>query len=194
MKIILASASPRRRELLKSIGVDNFEIAASNIDEEAARTSDSYSLVMHLAEQKARDVAKSHRNDIVIAADTIVTLDGTPIGKPKDETDAVRILNKLSGRAHKVITGVAVMSGGKIDVREDVTLVYFRKLMKGEAEWYVSTGEPMDKAGAYGIQGLGGLFIERIEGSYSNVVGLPVCMLADMLRSFGVNLTGVTEK
>lgn len=194
MKIILASASPRRRELLKSMGVDNFEIAASNIDESAVRSGDPYSLAMSLAELKARDVAETRRGDLVIAADTVVTLDGSPIGKPKSGSDAVNILNKLSGRSHKVVTGVAVISQDRIDVREDVTLVRFRRLLSGEAEWYVSTGEPMDKAGAYGIQGLGGMFVERIEGSFSNVVGLPVCMLADMLRGFGVNLTGVTEK
>jgi len=138
--------------------------------------------VRRVATWKARAISRLHPHRIVLAADTSVVVDRRVLGKPADEQDAARMLRLLSGRAHEVVTGVALASGGTLDVRIDTTIVEFAVLVDDEIAWYVSSGEPMDKAGAYGIQGLASRFVTRIEGSYSNVVGLPVALVYAMLR------------
>ena len=190
-KIILASASPRRRELLEMLGLA-FEILPARgeerIEPALAKTPDK--LVKALARQKAAEAA-SARGDaeaVVIGADTVVVLDGTVLGKPKDAGDAKRMLRALSGRRHDVYTGVTVIRDNTVLSRAERTGVYFRKLGGDEIERYVATGEPLDKAGAYGIQGFGSLFAERIEGDFFNVMGLPLCLLGSMLKEVGVEL------
>lgn len=193
-KIILASASPRRRELLGNMGLD-FEVAVSDADESAvSRDVPPYMYVQELALLKAAAAAKRFVNDrdaIIIGADTIVVSDGRILGKPKSSDDAFFMLNGLSGKTHQVYTGYCVMRMCDAftvceNVRTDVT---FKKLSESKINRYISTGEPMDKAGAYGIQGLGAMLIEGINGDYFNVVGLPVSALADTLeKDFGFEL------
>ena len=172
-KIILASASPRRRELLAQAGFE-FEVITSDVDEvvDPALTPDM--LVMSLATQKAQAVAVRHKEFVVIGSDTVVVLDGKVLGKPKDEADAVRMLKSLSGRTHEVYTGVCVAYGGETHSFFECTRVKFCELDSAQIEAYVATKEPMDKAGAYGIQGKGCVLVEGIEGDYFNVVGFPV--------------------
>ncbi len=187
--IILASASPRRRELLLKMGIDEFEIRPSSHEEPYDKSLGPEKAVERIALMKGRDIASgAEAGDIVIAADTLVFLDGEPLGKPRDDKDAVRMLSALSGREHRVITGLAVLSQGAERVCHAVTRVRFLPLTKEEIDWYVRSGEPMDKAGAYGIQGLGGLLVDSIDGDYYNVVGLPVSRLAAMLREAGFNV------
>ena len=147
-------------------------------------------LVMELSRCKAAEVAGRYAGaeDTVIGADTVVVLDGEVLGKPKDADDAKRMLRALSGRAHTVFTGMTVMRNGRTLQHAERTEVHFRPLTDGEIDRYVATGEPMDKAGAYGAQGKGAMFVRRIEGDFFNVMGLPVLLLSDMLRSFGVDL------
>ena len=182
--IILASASPRRSELLRGMGITGFDARPSRREEPydfSARVRDA---VERIALGKALDVfAGAGEDDIVIGADTLVFLDGAPLGKPKDAEDAKRMLRALSGREHRVITGVAVLRGKVRLVSSRVTYVRFRKLTDGEIDWYVSTGEPMDKAGAYAIQGLFAAYVKGIDGDYNNVVGLPVARLMNELFS-----------
>lgn len=180
MQLILASQSPRRKELLGLFHMP-FVVRVPDVDE----TINSRLLP---AQEVARiSVAKAHTvprqpDDIVIAADTIVVLDGRILGKPTDEADAVKMLTALSGRDHQVMTGITVLREGRMLTRTEITDVHFRNLSQQEILRYVATGEPMDKAGAYGIQGGGALFAEKIHGDYFNVVGLPVCALWKMLR------------
>lgn len=179
MHLILASGSPRRRELLGLFGLP-FVIRAADIDETMNPALPPEAEVARVSRLKALAVPRE-AEDVVIAADTIVVC-GEILGKPQDEADAVRMLTMLSGRTHQVMTAVTVRCGGRADTQVSVTDVTFRALEPGEAERYTATGEPMDKAGAYGIQGGGALFIERIEGDYYGVMGLPICMLHTMLR------------
>ena len=187
MKIVLASQSPRRKELLGRMGLD-FVTQASKIDESAFDGLEARELVATLSREKAQWIARQLDGEtLVIGADTVVVRDGAALGKPKDAEDAVAMLLSLSGRDHQVCTGVTVCRGDRVLTQVEETQVTFRDLTEAEVRQYVSTGEPMDKAGAYGIQGLGGLLVEGIRGDYSNVVGLPVCRLGQMLKDFGVD-------
>ena len=188
MKIILASQSPRRKELLARMGIQDFETISPNVDESAFHGLPPEELVRRLSAEKAAAVAgKVGEDAIVIAADTVVALEGAVLGKPADELDAFKMLSALSGVRHQVYTGVTVCRGGEKQTAHEVTDVTFRELSEREIEDYISTGEPMDKAGAYGIQGYGALLIQGISGDYYNVMGLPVCRLSGMLARFGVD-------
>lgn len=188
MKIILASQSPRRKELLERMGIQDFETISPNVDESAFHGLPPEELVRRLSAEKAAAVAgKVGEDAIVIAADTVVALEGAVLGKPADELDAFKMLSALSGVRHQVYTGVTVCRGGEKQTAHEVTDVTFRELSEREIEDYISTGEPMDKAGAYGIQGYGALLIQGISGDYYNVMGLPVCRLSGMLSCFGVD-------
>lgn len=187
--IVLASASPRRKELLASLGLD-FEIVPADVDEHREGESDPRVYAEALARRKAQFVAAQRQSGLVIGADTLVFIDGKILTKPSDEAEAHAMLHRLSGRTHTVVTGVAVVNA---ETQETVsgfeeTKVTFRPLSDAEIRRYVATGEPMDKAGAYGIQGIGALLVARIEGCYPNVVGLPLVRLAELLRHFGVEL------
>lgn len=190
-RIVLASLSPRRKELLSLLGVP-FEILASKTDEDPGDAPESPEQhVRIVARKKADEVAKRVDDALVIGADTIVFVDDRILGKPKDPNDAVRMLKLLSGKAHKVYTGVVVLdvhSGIVVDSCEECveTQVHVRELSEEMIEAYVRTGEPLDKAGAYAIQGYGSILIEGIVGDYFNVVGLPVHKLSVMLERFGV--------
>ena len=186
MNWILASGSPRRRELLEMLGVLDLTIRPAKGPERATPGAGPEQTVRELSLHKAREVAQTCApEDIIIAADTIVYLDGAILGKPRDHDDAVRMLTALSGREHIVYTGVAVLRGGELRQAAERTAVRFRPLTSGEIERYIATGEPMDKAGAYGIQGLGARFVKGIRGDYNNVVGLPVGRLYQELKSRG---------
>lgn len=178
--MILASASPRRRELLEQVGY-TFKVVPSTVEEEMEHGTPK-EIVKHNALSKATDVACLHRDDIVIGADTIVVVDGQIFGKPKDAADACDMLLRLSGRTHQVMTGIAVVQGKRIHNDVVVTDVTMRPYGIEEILDYIKTGEPMDKAGAYGIQGIGALLVEKIDGCYNNVVGLPIARLAEVLR------------
>jgi septum formation protein len=183
--IVLASASPRRRELLQQIGL-SFEVQPANVDERAPEPLPPGALVEYLARIKAEAVAKARPGDLVIGSDTIVVIDGEVLGKPADRAEAIAMLHRLNGRQHQVMTGVALVQGARQLVAHEVTEVFFRTLTDAEIERYVDSGEPMDKAGAYGIQGRAGAMIAGIRGDYFNVVGLPLARLTQMLSSFGV--------
>jgi len=182
-RVILASASPRRQELLRLTGL-SFEILPSAVDEGDV-TGEPAEVARRLAERKAEEVAARHPDALVIGADTIVTLDGAILGKPVDAADARRMLAKLSGRTHQVITGIALRGPGLALSDAVSTDVTFRPLSPREIAAYVATEEPMDKAGAYALQGHAALFTPEIRGDYANVVGLPLCRLTDLLRACG---------
>ena len=188
-KIILASASPRRRELLNQIGIEH-DVLVSNIDESGPCKLPPKLYVESLATMKAKAVAKDlkyKKEDIlVIGADTIVVLGNEILGKPKDSQDAKNMLGILSGKMHIVYTGVTVINANNNHMESFVegTKVYFREMTKKEIDSYVSTKEPLDKAGSYGIQGRGGVFVEKIEGDYFTVMGLPICKLYETLQRF----------
>ena len=189
MNWILASGSPRRRELLEMLGVPDLTIRPATGPERATPGAGPEQTVRELSLHKAQEVAQTCApEDIIIAADTIVYLDGAILGKPKDHDDAVRMLTALSGREHIVYTGVAVLRGGELRQAAEQTAVRFRALTPAEIERYIATGEPMDKAGAYGIQGRGALFVAHLDGDYFNVMGLPLCRLGKMLGKLGVKL------
>jgi len=181
MSIILASASPRRRELLSLAGLD-FEVRVPDVDERLDPAWTAAQAARALAEQKAAAAAQSFPGACVIAADTIVEIDGVLLGKPANAADAARMLRLLSGSEHRVVTGVCLRLGEAARVFAQETLVRFYPLGEEEIEAYVRTGEPMDKAGAYGIQGRGALLVEGITGDYFNVVGLPVARLVRELK------------
>ncbi len=191
MSVILASQSPRRRELLGLTGLD-FVIRVADIDETMDPGKAPFDEVARVSRLKAQAVQRE-QEDVVIAADTIVVCDGEALGKPRDEADAVRMLTQLSGRDHQVMTGMTVLRGQTAITHTEVTNLHFRALSEGEIRAYVASGEPMDKAGAYGIQGGAALFATGMEGDYYNVMGLPVCRLAVILRSLGLPVWGVTE-
>ena len=185
-RIILASASPRRAELLRQIRVE-FELLPGQVEERPHPDEAPGDYITRIARAKVIGTARKHDAGLVIGADTIVVLDGRLMGKPEDEKAAERMLTQLSGRWHAVMTGVALYD---IETRAEVadydkTLVKFARLTEREIEWYIATGEPMDKAGAYGIQGLGGLFVEEIAGNYYNVVGLPIPLVYRLARRLG---------
>ena len=188
MDIILASKSPRRRALLEQMGVKDFRILTPDIDEHMDRELPPAELVRQISLEKAQAVAaQADPNAVIIAADTVVALDGVVLGKPADEEEAFRMLSLLSGNRHQVYTGLTVLRGEQVFSQWEETAVTFRSLTAEEIEAYIATGEPMDKAGAYGIQGYGALFIEGISGDYYNVMGLPVCRLGQILGQLGMN-------
>ena len=188
MDIILASGSPRRRELLHTLGLSGFRVECADFDEHSVGEAPPEELVRLLSAGKARAGAEKAGEDcLVIAADTVVALDGKVLGKPAGDADARRMLSALSGRTHRVYTGVTVRRGGREDTRCVCTDVTFRALSEEEIGLYIRTGEGADKAGAYGIQGYGSQLVEGIRGDYFNVMGLPLCTLAHMLRGFGVD-------
>lgn len=180
MSIILASASPRRKELLGLFRVP-FEIRVADIDETMDPTKAPFDEVARVSRLKALAVSRAEE-DTVIAADTIVVCEGRVLGKPKSEQEACEMLRLLSGRDHQVMTGVTVVKGEQAETFTEVTDLHFRPLSEAEIEAYVATGEPMDKAGSYGIQGGAALFCTRMVGDYYNVMGLPVCRLGEVLR------------
>ncbi len=187
-RIILASASPRRRELLDRFGL-NYEVIPARGEEAALPGLTPGETVAALARNKAMEVsARTGGGALVIAADTVVELDGELLGKPGTPEKAAEMLSRLSGAVNRVWSGVCVMEGERCLTHSECTTVHFRPLTPGEIDAYVATGEPLDKAGGYGYQGLASLFVERIEGDFFNVMGLPVCALGLMLRSFGVEL------
>ena len=195
MSIILASQSPRRRELLGQMGFTDFIIRPAQGEEIADPSLSPARLVEALSRQKALEVASSAApEDLVIAADTVVAIDGQVLGKPHSQEEALSMLSRLSGREHTVYTGVTVCRGEEISTDHAATQVKFRSLTEQELLSYIATGEPMDKAGSYGIQGLGGLLVEGIQGDYSNVVGLPVCLLGQMLLPFGVDALALASQ
>ncbi len=185
-KLILASSSPRRAELMKQIGL-NFEIKVSSVDETLLPGLSPPELVERLAERKAAAVARELNDGIVIGADTVVVWRGQVLGKPLSEPEAFDMLAKLQGGVHEVFTGVALIDArsGKVLVEHEKTRVFFRAMEEEEINRYVASGEPFDKAGAYGVQGLAAIFIKRLEGCYTNVVGLPLARLSVMLKEFG---------
>lgn len=189
MDIILASASPRRRELLTMLGLRDFKIIPAKGDEILPAGVAPGDAAAAVSRKKAEEVAELCKvDDVVIAADTIVSLDSEILGKPADKEDARRMLSRLSGRTHTVYTGVTVIRGGETVSGYERTDVRFRELEDREIRAYIDTGEPMDKAGAYGAQGIGSLFVEGIDGDFFNVMGLPLCRLAKMLEKLGVSL------
>jgi septum formation protein len=190
MNLILASQSPRRRELLGLTGLD-FIVRVADIDESMDAGKAPFDEVARVSRKKALAVVREPE-DVVIAADTIVVCEGKVLGKPRDEADAFRILSLLSGREHQVMTGMTVLRGDEIITHTEVTQIRFRELHPDEIRAYIATGEPMDKAGAYGIQGGAALFCTDMVGDYYNVMGLPVCALGVILRSFGLPIWGVT--
>ncbi len=185
-KLILASKSPRRCELLKQVGLD-FEVIPSGVVEDFLNTESPREHVLRLAEAKAREVASKYLDRWVVAADTIVYINGSILGKPKCREEAVEMLRRLSGQEHWVLTGFSVCHSekGESDREAVQTAVRMKPLSPAEIDWYVQTGEPFDKAGGYGIQGIGSFMIESIQGSYTNVVGLPLCELIQMLSRLG---------
>lgn len=191
-EIVLASGSPRRRELLARFGVP-FRVQTSRIDETRDLPDLPEKVVEELARRKGKAVAAGCRNALVIGADTVVVFDGTILGKPKDEQDAVSMLRMLSGKEHQVYSGLSLITvdQGKItreDVSHRMTRVWMRPLSDEKIKWYVNTKEPLDKAGAYGIQGLGACLVDRIEGCYFNVVGMSLSLLDEMLTETGYTL------
>lgn len=190
MELILASQSPRRRELLARMGL-SFTVSVADIDETMDDAKKPFDEVARLSAQKAAAIAETAPADaVIVAADTVVVLEDRVLGKPHSTEEAAAMLSALSGRDHQVMTGVTVRRGDKTVTDTVVTHVWFRPLSRAEIDAYVASGEPMDKAGAYGIQGLAGLFVERLDGDYYNVMGLPICRLCAMLRSVGVEVLG----
>ncbi|MEZ5375254.1 MAG: Maf family protein [Acidimicrobiales bacterium] len=185
--LLLASGSPRRRELLESV-LGTIDIQAADIDETPRHGEAAADLVVRLAVEKAQAVAARHPSRTVVAADTVVVVDELVLGKPVDRSDAASMLRRLSGRTHQAITGLAVTADDRIECATEVTDVVFRPIGDADIEWYLASGEADDKAGAYGIQGRAALFVERIAGSYQNVVGLPLAAVDAVMRSMGFAL------
>lgn len=187
MALILASKSPRRQELLQRMGLTDFKILVPDADESFPDGLTPQETVEYISRVKALAAKELiSAGDIVITADTMVFLDEHRLGKPTDEADALRMLTALQGRSHTVCTGVTVMQGDHILTESEPTKVYFREASGAELRGYIATGDPMDKAGAYGVQSLGALLVERIDGDFFNVMGLPVLRLSRMLREFGI--------
>ena len=189
--ICLASQSPRRAELLRQIGVE-FEVRAADIDESRLSDEPPETYVRRMAMEKARSIASGlehGESDMpILAADTTIAIDGDIIGKPRNADDCCRFLRLLSGRVHEVLSAVALLQHERMDVRLNRNTVCFRELATREIEAYCATAEPMDKAGAYAIQGRAAVFIERLEGSYSGVMGLPLCETAELLEAAGIEI------
>ena len=188
-QIVLASGSPRRRELLERIGVTDFVVRVPAVEENFPEGLSPQEVVSYISREKAEAAAGlCGPEDIVITADTMVFLDEQRLGKPRDEAHALEMLTALQGRKHTVCTGVSVCQGARRLTETESTDVFFRPAAEEELRRYIATGEPMDKAGAYGVQGRGALLVERLEGDFFNVMGLPVLRLARMLERFGVSL------
>ncbi|HMD16042.1 MAG TPA: Maf family protein [Terriglobales bacterium] len=185
--LVLASASPRRQELLRNAGI-TFEVQPADIPEDPLSGEAAKDCAERLAREKALAVARQRSHDCVLGADTVVVVDGELLGKPCDAADAARMLHMLSGREHQVITGVCLVVSGQSSVASETTSVTVSEISEKEIADYVSSGEPMDKAGAYAIQGIASRWIPRIEGDYSNVVGLPVALVFRMLRQHASEL------
>jgi septum formation protein len=181
VRLVLASASPRRRELLEAAGIP-FDVDTADVDETRIRGEDAPAYVERLARLKAETVAARHPTRAVLGADTAVVIGEEVLGKPTGAPDAAAMLRRLSGGAHEVLTGLALCWSGTTSARVDRTVVHMAELSDADITWYVATGEPMDKAGAYAIQGLASRFITRIEGSYGTVVGLPVASVLQLLE------------
>lgn len=188
-KIVLASGSPRRQELLSRMGITDFTVRAPEVEESYPAGLSPEETVCYISREKS-DAARllCDENELIITADTMVFLDDKRLGKPKDEAQALEMLTALVGRRHTVCTGVTVRRGNVILTRAQSTDVYFRPATERELRAYIRTGEPMDKAGAYGVQGKGSLLVRRIDGDFFNVMGLPVEMLAEMLKTFEIDL------
>ncbi|HHW91670.1 MAG TPA: septum formation inhibitor Maf [Firmicutes bacterium] len=187
-QLILASNSPRRRQLLQQMGL-NFRVVTARVSEALPAGCDLAAGVMEIARRKARAVARREAEGLILGADTLVVLNGEALGKPAGPQEAYDMLTRLQGREHRVITGVALVDAGSgaCLLEHEITRVWMRVLTPREIWRYVATGEPLDKAGAYGIQGKGALLVERIEGCYFNVVGLPLGKVAGMLERFGLD-------
>lgn len=187
--VILASASPRRKELLELVGL-KFRVDASEYEEDLGLALPPHALARHLSREKALSVSQKYRDALIIAADTFIVFRNELLGKPHTTAEAVRMLTMLNGKAHTVITGYTVLDvkSGKHRSRSIDTAVWFRKLSSAEIHAYAKTGEPLDKAGAYAIQGLGSLIVKKIEGDYFNVIGLPLTSLAETLKRFGIRI------
>ena len=184
--LILASGSPRRAEILKMLG---FEFVTETADcDENTGDMPADKRVALLSRRKAEAVARLHKNDVVLGSDTLVTVYGAVLGKPHDEEEAFHMLKTLSGRGHEVMTGLNVWHEGKLRQEVVRTRVHFRPMTDAEIRAYIATGEPMDKAGSYGIQGYGAIFVDHLEGDYFSVMGLPLCALARMLAECGVSI------
>jgi septum formation protein len=192
--VVLASSSPRRKDLLEKAGLE-FTIHPVQVEEMDEDNPDPLELARSISLAKAFAAAPWHPGSVIIAADTFGWLEGKPLGKPRDEDDARALLTLLSGKCHRVITGFTILDEdtGRSVSRAVETRVCFRELSKGEIDEYVKTGEPLDKAGAYAIQGKGAGLVERIEGDYYNVVGLPILALAEELKKFGIDLPGLSQ-
>jgi septum formation protein len=190
VRLVLVSASPRRAELLSAAGFA-FDVQPADVDETPRPDEGAPAYVRRLAAEKARAAERRCGLDaVLLAADTTVVLDGRILGKPADEADAAGMLEALAGRTHEVLTGVALRRGDAERVDTECTRVTFAPMSPGDVAWYVASGEPFDKAGAYGIQGRASRFVERVEGSYSNVVGLPVALVVRLLRDVCPALLG----
>lgn len=188
-KIILASASPRRRDLMLMLGFTNLEICPAKGEEKPLHDVSPEEIVKALARSKALEVAAEHgKDDLIVAADTIVWLDGRLLGKPHSKEEAFMMLSQLSGRSHEVYTGVTLIDGNGELTEAERSIVHFRELSSDEIRRYIASGEPMDKAGAYGAQGKGALFVRAIDGDFFNVMGLPLCRLGMMLARKGVTI------
>jgi septum formation protein len=181
--LVLASASPRRQELLRNAGIP-FEVQPTQIAEDPLPGEGAKDCAERLAREKALAVAQLRPQDFVLGADTVVVIDDQILGKPADSADAARMLRLLSGREHQVITGICVVASGRWSVASETTTVTMSEISENEIADYVATGEPMDKAGAYAIQGIASRWIPRIDGGYGNVVGLPVALVYRYLREF----------
>ncbi|TDF97634.1 Maf family protein [Paenibacillus piri] len=193
-KLILASSSPRRQELIRTLRLP-YEIRVSDVNEDTGPGLAPAEIVEQLSGRKAAAVCEMYKselpeNGIIIGSDTVVVLEGRVLGKPRDERDAFGMLSALQGRAHHVYSGVALLdvATGQTLVDHQVTAVYMKPLTGGQIERYIRTGEPMDKAGSYAIQGLGATIVERIEGDYFNVVGLPISLLSELLERLGITV------
>lgn len=188
-KIILASASPRRKELLEKIGL-KFEVEPSDYAEDMRSGLSPAELARAISLEKARVVASKHKNTVVIAADTFIVFRGKIMGKPGTEAEARRMLMMLRGKPHSVITGFTILDTdrNRVLTKSVETVVHIKNLTSEEIDAYVKSGEPLDKAGAYAIQGLGSVIVERIEGDYFNVIGLPLSALAEGLKEFGIHI------
>ncbi len=188
-QIVLASGSPRRKELLERIGVTDFLVRVPEVEETFPEGLTPQKVVSHISREKAEAASRlCEPEDIIITADTMVFLDQARLGKPRDEAHALEMLTALQGRKHTVCTGVSVCQGDRRLTETESTDVFFRPASEAELRRYIATGEPMDKAGAYGVQGRGALLVERLEGDFFNVMGLPVLRLARMLEKFGISL------
>ena len=186
-QIVLASGSPRRKELLERVGITDFTVRVPEADETYPAGLSPREVVEHISRKK-NEATPSDADEIVITADTMVFLDDKRLGKPASEAEALEMLTALQGRRHTVCTGVTVRQGETTLTESEATEVYFRPAAKAELLAYIATGEPMDKAGSYGVQGKGALLVEKLDGDFFNVMGLPVLRLSRMLAQFGIHL------